>query len=317
MKGIPIILVWFIVLVFSSCTGNGHSFDGSGAFEADETIISSEANGVLKEFKVEEGDSLGAGAYIGYIDSTQLFLRRKQILAQIQATGSRIPDIGAQTSYFARQVAVYKSRLAMLEREEKRLSNLVAGDAAPQKQLDDIVSQIDEVKKQIELVQQQQAAQVSALGTQARGLQTDPLALNAQIEQVEDQLLKCRLINPAAGTVLVSYVQPNELVTVGKPLYKIADLSTMTLKVYVDGTTLPKIKAGQKVKVLTDDGKGGMKETTGVITWINSKAEFTPKTIQTKDERANLVYAVKVSVVNDGYYKIGMYGEMRLEEGSK
>lgn len=313
MKNFFLLILGAGVLFLSSCTGNGHSYDGSGAFEADEIIISSEANGVLKEFRLEEGDSLSAGEYIGYVDSTQLSLRKKQLLAQIQATGSRIPDIGTQTAYYARQVAVYKSRLSTLEREEKRLSNLVAGDAAPQKQLDDIVSQIDEVKKQIDLVQQQQAAQVSALGTQARGLQTDPLALYAQTEQVEDQLLKCRLTSAGKGTVLVTYVEPNELVSVGKPLYKIADLTTMTLKAYVDGNTLPLIKLGQKVKVRTDDGKGGIKETTGTITWINSKAEFTPKTIQTKDERADLVYAVKVSVVNDGYYKIGMYGEMRIE----
>ncbi|MBN8666227.1 MAG: efflux RND transporter periplasmic adaptor subunit [Chitinophagales bacterium] len=313
MKNFFLLILGTGLLFISSCTGNGHSFDGSGAFEADEIIISSEANGVLKEFTLEEGDSLSAGEYIGYVDSTQLSLRKKQLLAQIQATGSRIPDIGTQTAYYARQVAVYKSRLSTLEREERRLSNLVAGEAAPQKQLDDIVSQIDEVKKQIDLVQQQQAAQVSALGTQARGLQTDPLALYAQIEQVEDQLLKCRLMSPGKGTVLVTYVEPNELVSVGKPLYKVADLSTMTLKAYVDGNTLPLIKLGQKVKVRTDDGKGGMKESMGTITWINSKAEFTPKTIQTKDERADLVYAIKVSVVNDGYYKIGMYGEMRIE----
>ncbi|MDX1955974.1 MAG: HlyD family efflux transporter periplasmic adaptor subunit [Chitinophagaceae bacterium] len=313
MKNFILLILGTGILFFSSCTGNGHSFDGSGAFEADEIIISSEANGVLKEFRLEEGDSLSAGEYVGYVDSTQLSLRKKQLLAQIQATGSRIPDIGTQTAYYARQIAVYKSRLTTLEREEKRLTNLVAGEAAPQKQLDDIVSQIDEVKKQIDLVQQQQAAQVSVLGTQARGLQNDPLALYAQIEQVEDQLLKCRLVSTGKGTVLVTYVEPNELVSVGKPLYKIADLSTMTLKAYVDGNTLPLIKIGQKVKVRTDDGKGGMKETTGTITWINSKAEFTPKTIQTKDERADLVYAVKVSVVNDGYYKIGMYGEMRIE----
>lgn len=313
MKNFQFIILGIIAMFAVSCTGNGHRFDGSGSFEAEETIISSEANGVLKEFKVEEGDSLGTGDYVGYVDSTQLDLRRKQLIAQIQATGSRIPDIGAQTSYFARQAAVYKSRLSTLEREEKRMSNLVNGGAAPQKQLDDILSQIDEVKKQIDLVRQQQAAQESALGTQARGLQTDPLALRAQIEQVEDQLLKCRLTNPAKGTVLVTYVQPHELVSVGKPLYKIADISTMILKVYVDGRTLPAIKLGQKVNVLTDDGKGGMKKTTGTITWINSKAEFTPKTIQTRDERANLVYAVKVSVVNDGYYKIGMYGEMQIE----
>lgn len=313
MKNFFLLILGTGILFFSSCTGNGHSYDGSGAFEADEIIISSEANGVLKEFDLEEGDSLSAGEYIGYVDSTQLSLRKKQLMAQIQATGSRIPDIGTQTAYYARQAAVYKSRLSTLEREEKRLSNLVAGEAAPQKQLDDIVSQIDEVKKQIDLVQEQQAAQVSALGTQARGLQTDPLALYAQIEQVEDQLLKCRLTSAGKGTVLVTYVEPNELVSVGKPLYKIADLSTMTLKAYIDGNTLPLINIGQKVKVRTDDGKGGMKEATGTITWINSKAEFTPKTIQTKDERADLVYAVKVSVVNDGYYKIGMYGEMRIE----
>ncbi|HET6227588.1 MAG TPA: efflux RND transporter periplasmic adaptor subunit, partial [Bacteroidia bacterium] len=190
--------------------------------------------------------------------------------------------------------------------EQKRVANLVKAEAATTKQLDDVNAQLEVIKKQIE-------AQKSTLGISSQGISNDAVPLQIQIEQTQDQLSKCRIINPITGTVLGKYAEANEMTSPGKPLYKIADLTTITLRVYVTGNQLPTLQLNQEVKVLTDDGKGGFKETTGKIIWINDKAEFTPKTIQTKDERANMVYAVKINVKNDGTYKIGMYGEVKFQ----
>ncbi|WP_293297416.1 efflux RND transporter periplasmic adaptor subunit [Pedobacter sp. UBA4863] len=284
-----------IAIILSACN-NKVSFDASGTFEAEETIISSEATGTIKQFDVEEGQTLAAGQAIGYIDSLQLYLKRKQLLAQMKATTSRKPNVPAQ-------LAALQSQLATAQKEKIRITNLVNGDAAPRKQLDDVNAQIDVIKKQIE-------AQKSSLDISTESIGKDVLPLQVQIEQLNDQLDKCKIINPINGTVLAKYAETNEMTVTGKPLYKIADLSNIILRVYVTGNQLPQIKLNQNVKVLTDDGKGGYKEATGKIMWINDKSEFTPKTIQTKNERANLVYAIKVYVKNDGTYKIGMYGEI-------
>ncbi|MGD1841058.1 MAG: HlyD family secretion protein [Thermonemataceae bacterium] len=307
-----ITLLLGLVFCFSACKDNEHTFDASGAFEADEIIIAAEANGIIKTLKIEEGQKLKAGTQVGYIDSTQLHLRKKQMRAQIAAIDSRLPNIAAQTSFYTRQQEANKIKLENLLQEQKRFKQLVEGGAATEKQLDDIDAQVDELTKQLEVIQQQRTAQVSALQTQAAGLKNDPLPLLAQIEQIEDQIESCEIINPIDGTVLVTYAEPNEMTSEGKALYKIADLSEIILRVYISGTQLPQVKINQKVKVYTDNGKGDFKETTGVVTWISDKAEFTPKDIQTKDERANRVYAMKVKVKNDGTYKIGMYGEIKF-----
>ncbi|MDR2206960.1 MAG: efflux RND transporter periplasmic adaptor subunit [Flavobacteriaceae bacterium] len=299
MKNTKIIAIFALfAIVFSACTGDKISFDASGSFEAEETIISSESAGVIKEFKIEEGQTLKAGQNIGYIDSVQLYLRKQQLLAQINAVVSKKPDVSVQ-------IAALQSELKTAEREKIRISNLVKTNSVPTKQLDDVEAQIEVLNRQI-------AAQKSALNISTEGISKDAISLQVQIEQLNDQLSKCKLINPTAGTVLAKYAETNEMSTVGKPLYKIADLSNIILRVYITGDQLPKVKLNQNVKVLTDDGNGGFKETSGTISWINDKAEFTPKTIQTKNERANMVYAIKVNVKNDGSYKIGMYGEIRF-----
>lgn len=292
-------LVAGIAIVLTACNDNKVSFDASGSFEAEETIISSEATGTIKQFDVEEGQTLQAGQAIGYVDSTQLCLRKKQLVAQMKATTSRKPNVSAQ-------LAALYSQLTTAQKEKVRITNLVNGNAAPQKQLDDINAQIDVLKKQIE-------AQKSSLDISTESINKDVVPLQVQIEQLNDQLTKCKIINPANGTVLVKYAEANEMTTTGKPLYKIADLSNIILRVYITSNQLTQAKLNQKVKVLTDNGKGGYKETEGIVTWINDKAEFTPKTIQTKDERANMVYAVKIKVKNDGSYKIGMYGEIKFQ----
>jgi HlyD family secretion protein len=295
----PAASVLIFILILSACKSNDKKFDASGAFEAEETIISAEASGTIKQFAIEEGQTLKAGVFIGYIDSTQLYLRKKQLETQINALLSKRPNVSVQ-------LAALQEQLRTAEREKTRITNLVKADAATTKQLDDMNAQIELIKKQID-------AQKSSLDISSSGIGKDATPLQVQIEQLDDQLAKCKIINPVNGTVLSKYAAQNEMTAPGKALYKIADLSTILLRAYISGNQVPSVKVGQKVKVATDDGNGGFKETEGTITWINDKAEFTPKTIQTKDERANMVYAVKVKVQNDGTYKIGMYGEIKLQ----
>ncbi|MGN6490438.1 MAG: HlyD family secretion protein [Agriterribacter sp.] len=306
------LLLMLMAMFLFACSGNRHPYDASGTFEAVETIVSAEATGVIKQFDVEEGQALTAGQAVGYIDSTQLSLRKKQLEAQIKATGSRLPDISVQTSYYKQQLAAMQVKFNNLKHEQNRIQNLVKADAATGKQLDDINAQVEETEKQLQVIQQQNAAQVSVLKTQTSGLRSDMLPLVAQIEQLNDQLNKCNIVNETKGTVLTKYAEVNEMATAGKALYKIADLSSIVLRAYITGDQLAKVKLNQKVTVMVDDGKDAYKNYEGTIEWINNKAEFTPKTIQTKDERANLVYAVKIRVANDGFLKIGMYADVKL-----
>jgi len=283
--------------LLASCTQQT-AYDASGSFEADEIIISSECTGIIRTFQVEEGQDLSAGATLGYIDTTQLYLKKSQLEMQKKAVLSRKPNVAVQMAALAEQ-------LSAAEVEKKRLTSLVAGDAATIKQLDDINTTINLLKRQLE-------AQQLNLENSSAGIQQEAAAINLQIEQINDQLKKSILINPIQGTVLAKYAYANEMTTTGKALYKIADLSAVSLRAYISGDQLKTIQLNQLVTVRTDDGKGGFKEAEGKVTWINDKAEFTPKTIQTKNERANMVYAIKVKLVNDGSYKIGMYGELKF-----
>ena|ERR1051326_391156 len=292
------IFFFFSLAVLAACNNEKNKFDASGSFETEETIISSEASGVLKLFSVEEGQELKAGQTIGYVDSTQLYLKKKQLEAQIKAVLSGRPDS-------EKQLAVLDEQLKNAEREQKRFANLVQANAGTQKQLDDINAQIEVLKKQIE-------AQKSTLGITSSSISEQTAPLQIQIEQIKDQLEKCKLVNPINGTVLVKFAEQNEIATPGKPLYKIADISFLLLRAYVTATQLSQVKLDQKVKVLIDKNEKEYSEHEGTIVWISDKAEFTPKTIQTKEERANLVYAVKIKVPNDGSLKIGMYGEVKF-----
>lgn len=305
------VAVFLLLTVFlSGCEDKENEYDASGTFEAIETIVSAEANGVIKSFNIQEGQTLDAGLQIGYIDSIQLHLKKKQLEAQIKAMGQKLPDIAAQTAQFEQQVAAAQSRLDYLLKEKTRIENLLKAEAATPKQLDDINAQITEIQHQIQVIHKQEAAQSSALRTQRSGISAEVAPLNIQIEQINDQLEKSKIRNPISGRVLTKFAQEDEMATMGKPLYSIADLSTITLRAYITGDQFNFVKLGQKVKVLVDDTPGQMKELEGTVSWISDKAEFTPKTIQTKDERANLVYAVKIRVKNDGTLKIGMYGEV-------
>lgn len=293
-----IILAAILLTVITSCSNNSNNFDASGSFETEEYIISSEANGIIKELNIEEGAVLKANQQIGYVDSTQLHLKKRQLEAQIQAALGRRPNV-------ALQLSVLSDQLKTAESERERVYNLVQGDAATPKQLDDVDAQIEVIKSQI-------AAQKSTLTNSSQSISSEVIAMQVQIEQINDQLNKCNITNPIEGTVLTKYAKANEMTGMGKPLYKIADIDNMILRAYITGNQLSDVKLNQTVTVRTDDGKGGFHETQGTVTWISDKAEFTPKTIQTKNERANLVYAIKVNVKNDGRYKIGMYGEIKF-----
>lgn len=299
MNKIKTMAVFASFIFATACNSNKNSFEASGSFEAEETIISAQATGNINEFKIEEGQALKAGEEVGYIDTVQLYLKKKQVEAQVNALLKKKPNIGLQ-------LAAFQSQLATAEKEKVRITNLVKGNAATQKQLDDINANIEVIKKQID-------AQKSSLDITSEGISSDAHPLMVQVEQINDQLTKAKIINPINGTVLAKYAVQNEMAVSGKALYKIADLSTLILRAYISGNQLPQVKLNQNVKVYTDDGKGGFKKTEGKIIWINDKAEFTPKTIQTKDERANMVYAIKVKVENDGTYKIGMYGELKFQ----
>lgn len=290
-------LLLFIGL--ASCGQSTNQYDASGNFEAEEKIISSESTGKILELNIEEGLVLKAGQSVGYIDTTQLFLRKKQLYYSIRALLAKSPDAASQLSTIQKQIetATY---------EKKRVENLLKEDAATKKQLDDLTAQADLLQKQYN------ALQTSLLIT-TQSIQSETLPLKVQIEQLEDQIRKSIIVNPMEGTVLTKYAERDEVVTAGKAIYKIADLSTILMRAYISGDQLAEIKLGQNVTVLVDDVKEGSKKYDGVVSWVSDKAEFTPKTIQTKEERANLVYAVKIKVKNDGFLKIGMYGDVMFK----
>ncbi len=298
MKKIAFALTAALFLV--SCGQKEQAYDASGTFEAVETIVSAEASGTIKALNLVEGQIVKADETIGYIDTTQLYLKKKQLIAQIGAVLGKKPDVAVQ-------IAAYREQLKQANREQQRIINLLKSDAATPKQLDDANSQIAIIKKQI-------LAQESALNITSISLSKETLPLNVQIDQLNDQISKSKIVNETAGTVLVKYAEVNEMAAVGKPLYKVGDLLSIILRAYITGNQLSTVKLGQKVEVLVDAADGKYKRYEGTIEWISDKAEFTPKTIQTKDERANLVYAVKIKVKNDGYLKIGMYGEIILSK---
>jgi HlyD family secretion protein len=291
-------LLAFLSFITISCAQTDSEFDATGNFEADEIIISAEAAGKILRLDIEEGSELKSQTPIGLIDTTQLYLKKKQLEYSIRAVNAKQPNSTIQLAAIQEQIETAK-------REKKRVENLLKDDAATQKQLDDINSQLD-------LLQRQYSATQSTLNITKQSLQSETLPLQAQLEQVQDQIKKSQIINPINGTVLTLFAKQNEVVTPGKALYKIADLSTIILRAYISGNQLSQIKLGQSVTVLVDAANDEYKKYTGTISWVSDKAEFTPKTIQTKEERANLVYAIKIDVKNDGYLKLGMYGEVKF-----
>ncbi len=287
-----------VTMMMAACGGNEKEYDATGTFEATETTVFAEQNGTLLTFSVNEGDNIEANLEVGLIDTTQTWLKIQQLDATKKVYQSQKPDM-------ERQIAATRQQLAKARLDEQRYRELVADGAAPSKMLDDAASQVKVLQRQLD-------AQISAFNTQISTLNSQITSTDVQKDQLFDQLRKCHVVTPTKGTVLEKYVERGEFVSTGKPLFKIADTENMHLRAYVTSAQLQHIKLGQQVKVFADYGDNQRKEYEGTISWISSRSEFTPKTILTDDERADLVYAVKVAVKNDGFIKIGMYGEVKL-----
>lgn len=302
------------ILLFVSCTADDKKSDAYGNFEAVETIVSAQATGALTSFSVDEGQTLKAGQAVGQIDTDQLVLRRAQLLASKRAIATRTPNIRTQLAAFDDQIAVQEQQHKTLQREKIRTQNLIAAGAAPSKQLDDIEAQMALIDRQVMLIRQQRAAQASVLSTQRSGIGADAGPLDEQVNQLDDQIRKSSVVNPLAGTVTVKFAEPGEVVSYGRALYKVADLGNITLRAFLAGDQLVNVKVGQRVTVLVDAPNNTMKPYNGTVTFIADKAEFTPKVIQTKEERVNLVYALKIRVKNDGSLKIGMPAEVQFAQ---
>lgn len=296
MKKIMTIAVAAIVL--TACGNKEKEYDATGTFEATEVTVAAEQNGALMMFDVNEGDEIALGKEIGLIDTTQIWLKIKQMGATKEVYQSQKPNMEAQ-------IAATRQQLAKAKQDHQRYKELVADGAAPSKMLDDAANQVQVLQKQLD-------AQISSLSTSTNSLSKQMAATDVQVSQLLDQLQKCHISAPIKGTVLEKYVEKGEFVAIGKPLFKMADTEQMFMRAYVTSAQLKSIKVGQKAKVFADYGDGQKKEYEGTVSWISSRSEFTPKTILTDDERADLVYAIKVAFKNDGYVKIGMYGEVKF-----
>jgi len=305
------------MMLLSGCRLHRQVFDAEGVFEADETVISSEVSGKIITLNVEEGALLAKDSIVAVIDSIPLELQKSQVIATIHSLKKKTADVTPQVKLLREQIAAQKIQLANLLLEKDRTERLIRAEAATTKQLDDYNNQIRLLEKQIDVNEQQILVQRSAVGTQNNTVMSEALPLQRSVAQIEDQLKRTNVINPVAGIVLAKYAMPGEVTAAGKPLYKIADLSLVTLRTYVSGTQLSGLKIDQAVSVFVDADGESYREYPGRIISISDKAEFTPKTIQTREERANLVYAVRIHVKNDGYIKIGMYGEVRFGDAAK
>lgn len=317
MKRIYLIIALLTAAFFSACKTADNNFDAHGTFEADETVVSAELSGKLISFTVQEGMLLAKDSVVGVVDAKNIILQQEQVEASINALSEKTVTAAPQVQLLQNQLAVQQSQLNNLNQEKARVERLLKADAATGKQLDDIAAQIDVVQKQMAVTKQQINVQLNNTATQNRSILSEAAPLKKRMAQLQDQTQRASIVNPVSGTVITKFAEPGEITAAGKALYKIADLSSLNLRAYISGIQLPQVKLGQQVKVMIDEGAKKYKEYNGTIIWIADKAEFTPKTIQTKEERANLVYAVKIKVQNDGYLKIGMYGEVMLNPATK
>jgi len=292
-------LILLAIISLSGCNSGKNQADASGVFETKEIIVSAKGGGEIMYFNIEEGQTVEAFEILGYIDTTQLYLKRLQLEMNAKAIKNQFVDISKQTAALEQQIATART-------EKARIESLLKSEAATPKQLDDINAQIATLEKQLE-------ATKTSMQQSNSGVEDTKSGVAVQIAQINDQIKNSIIQSPIAGTILTKYAEQGELAIQGRPLFKVADMNNMFLRAYITASQLTELKIGQQVKVFSDMGKSDRREYQGTVTWISDKAEFTPKTIQTRDERANLVYAVKVLVKNDGYIKKGMYGELRIE----
>lgn len=300
MKSRNLLGLCSLLALFSACGNGAPKYDATGTFETTEVLVSAEASGRLLYFDIEEGMLLKAGEEVGVVDTVQLYLKKLQLEASIKSVEEQRPDI-------LKQVAATKEQISAAQRERNRVANLLKVGAANQKQLDDAEDQLEVLRKQL-------VAQNSTLSNSHQSLTWQSSSVGIQVAQVEDQLKKCHITSPIIGTVLAKYAEAGELTAMGTPLFKVADTEQMYLRAYITSEQLSQVKLGQKVTVFSDYGTDEHKQYPGVVTWISDTSEFTPKTILTKNERANLVYAVKIAVHNDGLLKIGMYGGVEFSD---
>lgn len=300
MKSRNLLGLCSLLALFSACGNGAPKYDATGTFETTEVLVSAEASGRLLYFDIEEGMLLKAGEEVGVVDTVQLYLKKLQLEASIKSVEEQRPDI-------LKQVAATKEQISAAQRERNRVANLLKVGAANQKQLDDAEDQLEVLRKQL-------VAQNSTLSNSHQSLTWQSSSVGIQVAQVEDQLKKCHITSPITGTVLAKYAEAGELTAMGTPLFKVADTEQMYLRAYITSEQLSQVKLGQKVNVFSDYGTDEHKQYPGVVTWISDTSEFTPKTILTKNERANLVYAVKIAVHNDGLLKIGMYGGVEFSD---
>lgn len=310
MKNKYVILL--IVLFIASCKSKENERDAFGIFEADEIIVSSEAAGKVVSLDITEGQSVKSGDVVATIDSTSLLLQRDQLNASITSLKQKTNDAQPAVDVLEQQLKVQKEQMASLLKDQERFSNLLKAQATTVKKMDDLNTQIDILKEQMQVTRKQIQQQQSTVAILNRGILSEQNPIEKKVVQLNDQISRCNILNPIDGDVIVKYVEAGELVSIGKPIYKVANLNNMILRAYISGDQLATLKLKQKVKVFIDNGKDSFKEYEGTLTWISDKAEFTPKTIQTKTERSNLVYASKILVKNDGLIKIGMYGEVKF-----
>lgn len=298
MKAMKGLFLFLTIPVLAACNNSGLKYDASGVFETTSVLVSAQATGQLMQFDLEEGQPINPSKTIGYIDTMQLYLKKKQLLVNKDLIKSREVNIPLQ-------VATTKQQIETLQKEFERFQSLVESNAANQKQVDDIQGQIQLLQKQLD-------AQEETYEKTNQGVSAQSSDLDVQIAQLNDQIKKSIIKSPSNGTILSKYAQQGELAQPGKALFKFADVKLMFLRAYITASQLTQIKINQNVKVYTDFGENTSKEYNGKVSWISDKSEFTPKTIQTRDIRANMVYAVKVAVINDGFIKEGMYGEVKL-----
>lgn len=287
-----------LAICLVACSSKEKEFDATGTFEATEVTVSAEQSGTLLRFALEEGDNVEAGSEVGLTDTTQIWLKLRQADATKTVYQSQKPDL-------EKQIAATRQQLENAQSEKKRYQELVSDGAAPSKMLDDATNQVKVLQRQLD-------ALVSTLNTQLSTLNSQLSTVDVQKNQLWDQLRKCHIVAPISGTVLEKYAEQGEFAAPGKPLFKMGDTRNMYLRAYVTSGQLEQVRVGQEVKVFADFGDKKRKEYDGTVSWISSRSEFTPKTILTDDERADLVYAVKIAVKNDGAIKIGMYGEVKF-----
>ena len=313
-KGIILI---FSLITVASCNNNQHSFDATGNFEAVEVLVSPEIAGKILELHLEEGQLIPADSVVAIIDAAGIALQREQVEASLEALSDKTSRVQPQVELLLQQRAVQQSRLDYLHQELRRLEKLYAKDAATGKQVDDLKASIEQLQEEMKVTAQQIKVQQDQVATQNRAVLSEHKPLSKRIDQLTDQLNRSKVVNPIQGTVIAKYVEAGEMASPGKPLYKIADLTQLILRAYISGDQLALAKLGEPVRVWIDEGNKGYRELPGTLQWISDKAEFTPKTIQTRNERANLVYAIKVLVPNDGTLKLGMYAEMSFQDPKK